>query len=426
MPSVDRSIPTSSNHRTEPKGSDETESVYTNPDNRLTKDDIASIFGGSHNNNDSEKSAPLERPNVELIRANSPTLKRLLAARAKLDRYVSSKLNHDSASQILADLPNETTHGSNHDKTKITGFRISSSALKRIKSQKTFTNSLPVDKVTYEPPTHNVNMKQKCSLEIWIPKVAADDDEDDNDSNHNNKDGIIDLTISTPPLPTTDFKKVEFKTDILQPVFVKTRQSDTAKTKTTTATSIIANPNVEFKTIDETSSKRSEPAVIPRVYHYEDYLTDPNEERPHSGKSSNTSKSDIKLPSKNLKFHRPRQQSRRLSSSTNLTDETIQSVASEKPMTSKNLLANIKQTSNGHEYKGALGSNNSFMINELMQKYSMIKRTHQELIQAKLQLGKSRIEAKHNAQTSKGILLMKTYYYCIFIRFLFRKHIWFT
>jgi hypothetical protein len=76
-------------------------------------------------------------------------------------------------------------------------------------------------------------------------------------------------------------------------------------------------------------------------------------------------------------------------------------------MTSKNLLLNIKQTHSDHETKGTSGSTNSSMINDLMRKYSMIKKSHQELTQPKLQLEKPHHDSKQNTHIIKGILFTK-------------------
>jgi hypothetical protein len=69
-------------------------------------------------------------------------------------------------------------------------------------------------------------------------------------------------------------------------------------------------------------------------------------------------------------------------------------------MSSSNLIANIKQSS--------IGSNNSnsTMINELMRKYSMIKRSHQELTQPRLQLEKPYQDPRYTTNIIKGILSM--------------------
>ncbi|CAF1163123.1 unnamed protein product [Rotaria sp. Silwood1] len=381
LTSIDRGISLPSHYRTDPRISDDTEAIRTNTDNRWTKEDIANIFYGSNNINDVSKLATSARPNVEILRANSPTFKRLVATRIKLDKYLISISNINSTSRQSNHTGNETSSVSNHEKQTTTNIRTSSSLQKRIRSQKILSSG-PLDRITYEKTSsHNGNIKQKCSLEIWLPKPDSDDD-DDFDESVGNIIGRI-----TPP----DLKLLEKKSQSPQSISIKSRRSSIMKLTT----------NVETKSIDETSSKKSEPLVIPRVYHYEDYLTDQSEERPRSGKSGHTTKSDGKGSSKSIKHQRTRSHTHRLSSSANHTEETVQSVVSEKPMSSKNLLANIKQTSTNHESKSTSGSNNSSMINELMKKYSMIKRNHQELTQAKLKLEKPHNDSKTNTQITK-------------------------
>lgn len=255
--------------------------------------------------------------------------------------------------------------------------RISSSK-KRFQSHRE-PSAGPIDKITYQKSwSHNGNVKQKCSLEIWLPKAGADDDEDDDHTDR-----------KTPP----DTKTIVKKPQSPQSISVKSRRSSITQ---------IAS-NSDAKLVDDTSSKKSEPIIVPRVYHYEDYLTDQSEERPRSSKSGNTYKSDGRISNKNVKHHHTRPHVRRLSSSTTRTDDTMQSNLSEKPMTSKNLLSNIKQTHSNYESKGTTGSNNSTMLNELMRKYSMMKKNHLELTQARLQLEKLNSDVKHHSHTSKGI-----------------------
>ncbi|CAF1140568.1 unnamed protein product [Rotaria sordida] len=384
LTSLDRGISVPSYHRTDPRVSHDTEALRTNTDNRWIKDDIAHVFYGSNNINDTSKLATLVRPNIEILRANSPTLKRLVAARIKLDKYLISISNINSTSQQSNHTVNETTYLLNYEKKTTTNIRTSlSSSQKQIKSQQILSNG-PLDKITYEKTcSRNGNIKQKCSLEIWLPKADSDDDDDVDD---NDVDGNI-IGRITP----SDSKLIEKKSQSPQSICIKSRRS-----------SIIKLPiNIETKSIDEISSKKSDPLIIPRVYHYEDYLTDQSEERPRSGKSVHTTKSDGKISNKSIQHQRKNPHARRQSSSTNRTEETVQSVQSEKPMSSKNLLANIKQTNTSHEKKDTLGSSNSLMLNELMRKYSMIKKTHQELTQAKLQLEKSHNDSKNNTQIMK-------------------------
>jgi len=357
-------MPLHSNYHIDQQLSNDTETIHMNTyDQRI---------------NDISKIATSSRPKVEILRANSPTFKRLLAVRIKLEKYLNSISNTISTNQ-------QSTHEiSNLERQPTIHARMPSSlpSQKRIKS-KTSLDSGPLDKITYEKTlSNNGDVKQKCSLEIWLPKPGSDDE-----------DGTTGRTISPDP------NIIEDKTPSLQSISSKSFRSSTNKFFRGTTTS-----NSGIKSLDDTFSKKSEPAVIPRVYHYEDYLGDQSEDRPRSGKSS---KSDVNGINKYIKYQRARVNTRHQSSSTNHTDESIQSIPSKLPMTSKNLLANIKQTSSSYEIKGSIGSTNSSMISELMRKYSMIKRNHQELTQAKLQLERPYQDSKHNAHITKGILFIE-------------------
>jgi hypothetical protein len=374
-------MPVPSNHHINPSLPNHTESIRTNTDNAWIGDDLASILSGSHKKNDMLKMSATARSKVEVLRANSPTLKRLLAARIKLDKYITFKLNTISTSQQSIHAENEISSAFNDEKNPTANVRTSSSSKKRIKSQTTL-GSGPLDKITYEKTrSRNGSIKQKCSLEIWLPKAGPDDD-----------DGHTSRPTSQDP------NLIEKRSQSPQIISTKARRSSVIKT----------TASIETKSVDETSSKKSDPTVIPRVYHYEDYLTDQPEERPRSGRNSNTNKADNNGTNKYIKHQCKRSNNRRTSPSTNHTEETALSGSSGKPMSSKNLLANIKQTSPSHETKGTTGSNNSQMINELMRKYSMIKKSHQELTQAKLQLEKSSHDSKHNTHIHKGIYFLKT------------------
>lgn len=334
-----------------------------NTDNRRTNNDIDDI----------SKIATAVRPKVEILRANSPTFKRLVAVRIKLEKYIISISNTISPSQQII---SQTLNYVKPSTAPNVNIPLSSeeTSQKRIESK---PSTAPVDKITYEKTcTHNGNIKHKCSLEIWLPK-AGSDDEDGNTSRRVTPDPHI---IGNNLQPT-------------QSMPMKSRVSSTMK--------FSATANSETKSFDETSPKKSEPIIIPRVYRYEEYLTDQAEERPRSGKSGNTYKSDGNGSNKNYKRPVTRPNFRHLSPSTNTTEETVQSTTrSTFPMSSSNLIANIKQSS--------IGSNNSnsTMINELMRKYSMIKRSHQELTQPRLQLEKPYQDPRYTTNIIKGILSM--------------------
>jgi hypothetical protein len=360
-------MPTLSNHRTDQPSNNETnETMRANTDHRKSNDSIDDI----------SKIATSVRPKVETLRPNSPTFKRLVAVRIKLEKYLTVKSNKPSPSQQTV---SETSNYEQIAQAATVNIPLSATVTSEKRTKpRSKPSTAPLDKITYEKTrTNNGNIKQKCSLEIWLPKADSDDD-DRNTTRSASPDPhpVANHCQSPPSVP------------------VKSRQSHKPKIP---ATAII---NSDTKSLDELSLKKHEPKIIPRVYHYEEYLTEQGEERPRSGKSGNTNKSDVNSSNKNLKRQRTRPLLRHLSPTINHTEETaVQWPSAALPMSPKHLLINAKQNSAGSEIKG-----NATMINELMKKYSLIKKNHQELTQTRLQLEKPSIDSKHTTHTSKGNL----------------------
>ncbi|CAF2410135.1 unnamed protein product [Rotaria sp. Silwood2] len=402
--SLDLVLPVAPHYRTDPQVLKDVEKMRTNAASRWAKYEFAQTPSGFHNNNNntndnSSKIAALARPKIEVLRANSPTLKRLLAARIKLEKYANSTGRTMSASRqsmrSIHETPYQIAHEKQssvlskpiHEKQSPTLSKstyvpsqpppASSHPVKKIKSQSSLDNG-PLDKITYEKTwTRNGNVKQKCSLEIWLPKAGLDDD-----------DG------NTTRTTTPDVKTIENNSQTMP--IIKSRRSSVAKiTATTTIT------NIEAKSLDEISSKKSEPVVIPRVYHYGDYIMDIPEERPRSSKSVTTVKSDGAASIKSVRRQQTRPHTGRQSISTNNSEEILRFGTIEVPKSAKNLSVNTKSTSSNREIKPTIKSSNPSMINELMQKYSLIKKNHQELTQAKLQLEKPNIDSRNNSNLTK-------------------------
>ncbi|CAF0881825.1 unnamed protein product [Rotaria sp. Silwood1] len=404
--SLDLVLPVAPHYRTDPQVLKDVEKMRTNAASRWAKYEFAQTPSGFHNNNNnnnnndnSSKIAALARPKIEVLRANSPTLKRLIAARIKLEKYANSTGRAMSASRqsirSIRETPYLTVHEKQssvlskpvHEKQSPTLSKSthipsqppppSSYPIKQIKSQSSLDNG-PLDKITYEKTwTRNGNLKQKCSLEIWLPKAGLDDD-----------DGHTTRTT------TPDVKTIE-KNSQTMPI-IKSRRSSVAKiTATTTIT------NIESNSLDEVSSKKSEPIVIPRVYHYGDYIMDIPEERPRSSKSVTTVKSDGAASIKSIRRQHTRPHTGRQSISTSHSEEILRFGTIEVPISAKNLSINTKSASSHHETKPTIKSSNPSMINELMQKYSLIKKNHQELTQAKLHLEKPNNDSKNNSNINK-------------------------
>ena len=363
-------MPTSSNHRADQSTNNETnETMRTTTDQRKSNDSIDDI----------SKIATSSRPKVETLRPNSPTFKRLVAVRIKLEKHLTILSNKVSPSQQTV---SETSNYEQPAQAATVNIPLSAKVTseKRTKS-KSKPSTAPLDKITYEKTcTNNGNIKQKCSLEIWLPKADSDDDDRYTTRSVSPDPHIVVKNCPSPPPPP--------------PVPVKSRQSHTVKVSTTSITN-----NDHTKSLDELSPKKHEPKIIPRVYHYGEYLTEQGEERPRSGKSGNTNKSDGNGSNKSLRRQRTRPLLRHLSPTGNHTEDTVQWPSSALPMSSKHILSSVKQNSAGSETKS-----NATMINELMKKYSLIKKNHQELTQTRLQLEKPSQDSKHTAHTSKGNL----------------------
>ena len=363
--------------------------MRTNATSRWAKCDFSNSPSGLHCNNDNaSKLAALARPKIEILRANSPTLKRLLAARVKLEKYSNSLSRTIPTSR-------QSTRETPHEKQSSMSKQVQSTQApipiaqaplppaKSVKQTKSHTSHAhgPVDKITYEKTwTHNGNVKQKCSLEIWLPKAGLDDD-----------DGNTTRTV------TPDVNTIEKHNHIMPTV--KSRRSSIVKIAATVT-------NTDTKSLDNLSSKKSESSVVPRVYHYVDYIMDIPEERPRSSKSVTTVKSDGAASMKSVRRQNSRPHTGRLSISTSHSGEILRFGTIEVPTSAKQPPVNVKPTSPNRETKTATTTtkpNNPSMINELMQKYSLMKKSHQELTQAKLQLQKPHIDTKTNSTINKGI-----------------------
>jgi len=371
------------------------ETIRTNANSRWGKNDHSRTLSRFHTNDEySSKIATLPQSKVEILRANSPTLKRLLAARIKLEKYSNSIARLISPSRQSA---RETPYPKSYEKQSsavsqpvhVTPPLPPPPAAappppspppsgKQIKPKSSLDDK-PLDKITYEKTwSINGNMKQKCSLEIWLPKPRLDDDDDRNTNR----------TI------TPEVNLIEKKPQTITKI--TSRRSSVVKiTATTTVT------NIDTKPPDEVSSKKYEPIIIPRVYPYGDYIMNLPEERPRSSKSVTTVKSDSVGSIRNIRRHRTRSHIRRLSTSTHRSEEILRFGTIEVPTSAKNLSVHTKSTSPSRDTKSATKLPNPAMINELMQKYSLIKKNHQELTQTKLKLEKSIIDSKPNPNLIK-------------------------
>lgn len=378
--------------------------MRTNAASRWAKYESSHTSTGMHNNNDSSsKISALARPKIEVLRTNSPTFKRLVAARVKLEKYANTISRAISASRQSIRSNRETPYLGYHEKEPSATSKpihekqsptlskpvynpsqpappVPSLPIKTAKPPPNFSSG-PLDKITYEKTlTRNGNLKQKCSLEIWLPKADVDD-EDGGRTTRTITPEVTQIENNPDPMPN-----------------IKSHRSSINKLSATASTN-----NIETKSVDDASSKHSESAVIPRVYHYADYIMEIPEERPRSSKSVTTVKSDGAASIRSIRRQNSRPHTSRHSISTNFNEEILRFGTVEVPSSTKNLSVLSKSTSPAREIKLPMKPSNPTMINELMQKYSLIKKSHQELVQAKLQLEKPHTEAKANSHIIKGI-----------------------
>lgn len=373
---MDLALPVAPYYRTDPQIMKDVESMRTNAASRWARDDPSRALSRFHANDGIlSKVDTLTQSKVEVLRANSPTLKRLLAARVKLERFSNTSLRINSANRPST---RSTPYPKFHEKQTPAASQpvpVPPSAPaapgKQIKPPSDLAQ--PLDKITYEKTwSVNGNMKQKCSLEIWLPKPSLDDDDDRNSSRATIREAQA--SEKAPPIIPA----------------IRSRRASVVKI---TAMTTVAN--AETKSLDEGTAKKAEPALIPRVYHYGDYIMDLPDERPRSSKSVTTVKSDSAASIKSIRRQHSRPSHRRLSNSTRHSEEILRFGTIEVPTSAKNSSVKTKSASTK--------PGNPAVISELMQKYSLIKKNHQELTQTKLQLEKPNNDSKSISSATKDL-----------------------
>jgi hypothetical protein len=303
--------------------------LRTNPANRSSGENYSRILYDFHNaNNNSSKLAALTRPDIATISVNSP-------------RFKHVKLIKDTYS-----IPHAigSTFDTPYEKRLSTVLQPQPlSSTKQIKSHSGLING-PFREIKYEQPwSCNDNMQQKLSLEIWLPKAAFDNDDDDNTSR----------------LATPEVDRIEKNPESI-PINNSRRSSSV---ETIPPTTII---NTEVKSVDEVSLKSSQSIVIPHVDQYE--------EQTYSNESTMTVDSDDSSLIKSIRhLHSLRQ-----SISTNESKRTLRFKKFELPTTPKDLPNSTCQTNVKRK------SSNPLMVSKFIQKYTLMKKNHQKLTQAKL------------------------------------------
>lgn len=254
-----------------------------------------------------------------------------------------------------------------------------SNAAQDMEASTSSINNFPSEKVTYEKLWTNAgNIKQKCSLEIWLPKAGMDEDDDRTS------------TRSISPETQQNEKK-----SILLPNNHSRRSSISKQNPN-------ANAKLETTILNETLSKKNE-TIRPRIYHYADYIMDPSEDRPRSSKSVTTVKSDGTGSTKSVRRQHGRSRGRRQSASTTQSEEILRFTTVETTVHSKN----PRTTMHPNDKRSQTKTSNPSMITELMHKYSLMKKNHSEAVQSRLQSEKPATDVKDNVQPAKGFYRIK-------------------
>ncbi len=149
------------------------EIMRTNAASRWAKDEHSRALSRFHTTDDTaSKIATLAQPKVEILRASSPTLKRLIAARVKLERYANVIIRTGSSSHQSTRSTRETPYPRTHEKpSSVVPQPVHAPPppapppANQTKPESTFGDR-PLDKITYEKTwSLTGNVKQKCS---WI------------------------------------------------------------------------------------------------------------------------------------------------------------------------------------------------------------------------------------------------------------------
>jgi hypothetical protein len=295
-----------------------------NPANQSSGENYSRMIYDFHNaNNNSSKLTPLTPPNTATIRVNSP--------RFKYVKLIKDTYSIPHAMDPTCDTPYEKRLSTVLQPQPL-------SPTKQIKSHSGLING-PFREITYAQPwSCNKNIQQKLSLEIWLPKAAFDNDD-----------------TSRLAIP---------EVDIVQKNPESINSPRSSSIETLAPTTII---NTEIKSIDEISLQNSQSIVIPHVDQYED--------QPYSNESTMIVDSDDSSFIKSIQhFHSLRQ-----SISTNESKRTLRFKTFELPTTAKDPPINTNLINSNIKRKPS----NPLMVTKFIQKYTLMKKNHQNLTQAK-------------------------------------------
>jgi hypothetical protein len=300
------------------------------------------------------------RTKIEIMRANSPTLKRLVAVRSQLDKYA----NYNRHTLLMNRVSNysfgATTHNSESDKSTITN------------ACRFVMNRVPADKVTYEKMvTCTGHVKQKCSLEIWLPQIHTDDAD-------------INENFNRLMSPQTDVG--EEYLPMVSSIAAPSRRPSRERLMPDS----INNNTRDFH--NETLSKRSESRVASCVYHHEQSQIGHSQVYTQAG--INRDESSDTFTSRHIDHPSP---------IIHQNNVRIRSGIPTVPITSTNLSDNIRHTNAGYHTSRTSRFNSESIVNEFIRQNPTLIKQRQEAAQTKSQFENSHQEKKDVAYLSKGI-----------------------
>ncbi|CAF1171011.1 unnamed protein product [Adineta ricciae] len=325
-----------------------------NANHRRIKDEITKIAARPNETCVVSKVDPTRKAKVQNLRSHSPTLECLTIVRTKLNEYLKSTVNIIPTDHISKPVTPEESRSSDPDL-----YTPPIASPKKVKSRKTLAIQ-PMDKVTYEAKqTRNGDLRQKCSVEIWLPHAYSDIDDD---------------------APNT--------TGTLSPVSnISNRvyhQSEIPKSPSITAYSDTRSENA-------LSSNNSETVVTSYVPCRKDIHDDRSEERIRSSKTVRANKS----------FRIKRSRRRRLS------QDTHQSTTTGISLSSKIAHPDVDQIFYVQKMKENLSSNTNTTINDPLNR-SPRGQANQRMIRTKKPFEHVRHSSGNNAHITRELRAHQT------------------
>ncbi|CAF0757117.1 unnamed protein product [Didymodactylos carnosus] len=324
------------------------------------------------------------RSKVEILRSNSPTLKRLIAVRTKLEKYLgSSVIRTVSATkrEKSIDTPVINTHMTTATLIQPKSSNIISQP-KQSQSQsqsQTTSSKTPLDKITYENISYGGNdVMKKCSLEIWLPKAEYSPDCQSSRASTAKESHSSSLMKKSkiPSITTIKSRRQSIGTIAIDDD-KRENQSELSSKSHKHIKFIRSNNDGENKSNNEISDKntndnnepfiptqsKNEPPKILRTSYYDKLESNDVEDE-----------TDINKLGKTVSHFARKRTSFQpiLSTNTSVVNSTVSDNQHENVAQSnvKNTLKQQQQT--------VPTPNNAFILNELMRKYTLIKKAQYE------------------------------------------------